>query len=349
MTKEQGKPIRMARNEVGYAADFLQLVRRGGQAGLRRDHPVGRAPTSASSCCASRSAWSRAITPWNYPVSMITRKVRTGARRRVHDRAQAGGADAAAARSRSFKMLRGDRPARGRREPRHHRDPSTVGDASWSPTRSCARSRSPGRPRSASSSRQQAARRRQAGVAGARRARAVHRVRRRRPRARGQGRGGGEVPQHRPGVHLPEPHVRPARHRRAVPRHAWTSASATLKAGSGLDRRRHRRTADRRRRADEDGAAGGRRRSTRARVCHRRRAAHRRRARRRLLLRAHAARRRHARHAHLPRGDLRPDRAGHRVRRRRRGHRDGQRHRLRAGVVRVHPSRSPARSGSSRR
>jgi acyl-CoA reductase-like NAD-dependent aldehyde dehydrogenase len=37
MTREQGKPLKAARNEVQYGADFLLVVRRGGQAGLRGD------------------------------------------------------------------------------------------------------------------------------------------------------------------------------------------------------------------------------------------------------------------------------------------------------------------------
>ena len=74
MTKEQGKPLRMARNEVGYAADFLlwfaeeakrvygEMIpsARADQRFLVLQQPVG--------VCA-------AITPWNYPISMITRKV----------------------------------------------------------------------------------------------------------------------------------------------------------------------------------------------------------------------------------------------------------------------------------
>jgi succinate-semialdehyde dehydrogenase/glutarate-semialdehyde dehydrogenase len=74
MTKEQGKPLRMARTEVGYAADFLLWFAeeakriygevipssRAGQRFLVLQQPVG--------VCS-------AITPWNYPISMITRKV----------------------------------------------------------------------------------------------------------------------------------------------------------------------------------------------------------------------------------------------------------------------------------
>lgn len=74
MTTEQGKPIRAARIEVTYAADFLQwfageAVRVYGQTipSSRADQRflVMRQPVGV---CA-------AITPWNYPVSMITRKV----------------------------------------------------------------------------------------------------------------------------------------------------------------------------------------------------------------------------------------------------------------------------------
>jgi succinate-semialdehyde dehydrogenase/glutarate-semialdehyde dehydrogenase len=74
MTQEQGKPLRAARNEVGYAADFLswfaeEAKRIGGvtipsaradQRFITMRQPVGVVA---------------AITPWNYPISMITRKL----------------------------------------------------------------------------------------------------------------------------------------------------------------------------------------------------------------------------------------------------------------------------------
>jgi succinate-semialdehyde dehydrogenase / glutarate-semialdehyde dehydrogenase len=74
MTAEQGKPLRAARNEVRYAADFLQWFgeeakrvygstipsARGDQRFITMHQPVGLVA---------------AITPWNYPISMITRKV----------------------------------------------------------------------------------------------------------------------------------------------------------------------------------------------------------------------------------------------------------------------------------
>ncbi|HXY93428.1 MAG TPA: NAD-dependent succinate-semialdehyde dehydrogenase [Acidimicrobiia bacterium] len=73
MTLEQGKPLRMARTEVTYASDFLLWfaeeakrvygetipASRSDQRFLVMHQPVGVAA---------------AITPWNYPISMITRK-----------------------------------------------------------------------------------------------------------------------------------------------------------------------------------------------------------------------------------------------------------------------------------
>lgn len=74
MTREQGKPIRMARTEVSYAADFViwfaeEAKRVYGETipSARADHrfQVLRQPVGVAA----------AITPWNYPISMITRKV----------------------------------------------------------------------------------------------------------------------------------------------------------------------------------------------------------------------------------------------------------------------------------
>ncbi|MGW0590587.1 NAD-dependent succinate-semialdehyde dehydrogenase [Streptosporangium sp. NPDC002607] len=74
MTAEQGKPLRAARTEVKYAADFLiwfaeEAKRLYGQTipSARADQRflVMRQPVGVVG----------AITPWNYPISMITRKV----------------------------------------------------------------------------------------------------------------------------------------------------------------------------------------------------------------------------------------------------------------------------------
>ncbi len=74
MTREQGKPLKAALNEVGYGADFLLWFAeeakrmygetipsaRANQRFWVQQHPVGVVG---------------AITPWNYPISMITRKL----------------------------------------------------------------------------------------------------------------------------------------------------------------------------------------------------------------------------------------------------------------------------------
>ncbi|MCP5148989.1 MAG: NAD-dependent succinate-semialdehyde dehydrogenase [Pseudomonadales bacterium] len=74
MTREQGKPLKAARNEVKYAADFLlwfaeEAKRIYGETipSARRDQRflVQKCPVGVVA----------AITPWNYPISMLTRKL----------------------------------------------------------------------------------------------------------------------------------------------------------------------------------------------------------------------------------------------------------------------------------
>jgi succinate-semialdehyde dehydrogenase/glutarate-semialdehyde dehydrogenase len=74
MTREQGKPIRAARNEVKYGADFLLWFAEEAKRIYGRTIPSARAD--------QRFIVHRqpvgvvgAVTPWNYPISMITRKV----------------------------------------------------------------------------------------------------------------------------------------------------------------------------------------------------------------------------------------------------------------------------------
>jgi succinate-semialdehyde dehydrogenase/glutarate-semialdehyde dehydrogenase len=74
MTQEQGKPLRMARNEVGYAADFLLWF---------AEEAKRVYGTTIASARADRRFMTMfqpvgvtaAITPWNYPISMLTRKI----------------------------------------------------------------------------------------------------------------------------------------------------------------------------------------------------------------------------------------------------------------------------------
>jgi succinate-semialdehyde dehydrogenase/glutarate-semialdehyde dehydrogenase len=74
MTREQGKPLKAARAEVKYAADFLiwfaEEAKRVGGDWLPSQRPDQRflsvkAPVGVVA----------AITPWNYPISMLTRKM----------------------------------------------------------------------------------------------------------------------------------------------------------------------------------------------------------------------------------------------------------------------------------
>jgi len=74
MTREQGKPLRAARTEVQYAADFLIWFAEEAKRIYGRTIPSARAdqrfvvqhqPVGVVG----------AVTPWNYPISMITRKI----------------------------------------------------------------------------------------------------------------------------------------------------------------------------------------------------------------------------------------------------------------------------------
>ena len=137
---------------------------------------------------------------------MLTRKVGARARRRLHDRAQAGRADAAAARSRCSRCFDEVGLPAGVVNLVTTADPEPVGRRAGRRNPTVRKITFTG---STEVGKLHRGSRRAAGVKrvshGARRPRAVHRVRRRRPGARGQGRGRGQVPQHRPGVHLPQP------------------------------------------------------------------------------------------------------------------------------------------------
>lgn len=73
MTEEQGKPLKAARNECKYGADFLLWFAEEAKRIYGRTIP---APRSDQRFIVSHQPVGvvGAITPWNYPVSMITRK-----------------------------------------------------------------------------------------------------------------------------------------------------------------------------------------------------------------------------------------------------------------------------------
>ncbi|GAB3715628.1 NAD-dependent succinate-semialdehyde dehydrogenase [Nocardiopsis oceani] len=74
MTREQGKPIRMARAEVTYAADFLLWFAEEAKRVYGEMIPSARADQRFLVMHQAVGV-AAAITPWNYPISMLTRKI----------------------------------------------------------------------------------------------------------------------------------------------------------------------------------------------------------------------------------------------------------------------------------
>lgn len=74
MTREQGKPLKAAQNEVQYAADFLLWFAEEAKRVYGESIPSARADQRFFVAHQAVGVVA-AITPWNYPVSMITRKV----------------------------------------------------------------------------------------------------------------------------------------------------------------------------------------------------------------------------------------------------------------------------------
>lgn len=74
MTSEQGKPLVAARNEVQYGADFLLWFAEEAKRVYGRTIPSAR-PDQRFMVLQQPVGVVGAVTPWNYPVSMITRKI----------------------------------------------------------------------------------------------------------------------------------------------------------------------------------------------------------------------------------------------------------------------------------
>lgn len=74
MTTEQGKPLRAALNEVQYAADFLLWFAEEAKRVGGRSIPSARA-NQRFMVVQQALGVVGAITPWNYPISMLTRKL----------------------------------------------------------------------------------------------------------------------------------------------------------------------------------------------------------------------------------------------------------------------------------
>lgn len=74
MTREQGKPLKAALNEVQYAADFLRWFAEEAKRVYGETIPSARADQRFMVRYQAIGVVA-AVTPWNYPISMITRKV----------------------------------------------------------------------------------------------------------------------------------------------------------------------------------------------------------------------------------------------------------------------------------
>ena len=116
MTSEQGKPLAEARGEVDYAAAFVEFYAEEAKRIYGEIIPTFRAD-SRILVVKQPIGVVAAITPWNFPAAMITRKVGAGDRGRLYGGGQARARDAAhRARARRTRLAR--RHARRRAQPR---------------------------------------------------------------------------------------------------------------------------------------------------------------------------------------------------------------------------------------
>ena len=183
LVREQGKPLAEAKLEIGYAASFYEWF---GEEAKRLD---GRRDPAAAARPADRRAPAadrrhRGDHAVELPRRDADAQVGSCARRRLHDGAEAGRADAAVG-ARGRRARRGGGRAAGRvldRHGRRRRRPADRRRDDLQPDRPQARLHRLDRGRQAADG--PVRRPGQEGLARARRQRAVHRLRRRRPRAR---------------------------------------------------------------------------------------------------------------------------------------------------------------------
>ena len=73
MTVEQGKPLAESRGEIAYGASFIEWFAEEGEARLRR-HDPGAGADRRIVVIKQPIGVCAAVTPWNFPNAMITRK-----------------------------------------------------------------------------------------------------------------------------------------------------------------------------------------------------------------------------------------------------------------------------------
>ena len=227
MTAEQGKPLAESRGEIAYGASFIEFFAEEGKRIYGETIPSPW-PNARMVVIKQPIGVVAAITPWNFPNAMITRKAGPALAAGCAFVVQAGGRNAAfgagAGRTRRARghpagRLLGDH----RLGARDRRGDDGEPDRARPHLHRLDRGR-PGADGAMRADHQEARAR-------ARRQRAVHRVRRRRSRRRGPGRDGLEIPQRRPDLRLRQPPAgagrRLRRLRREARRGGRSSRSAT--------------------------------------------------------------------------------------------------------------------------
>ena len=233
MTLEMGKPLAEARGEVAYGGEFLRWF---SEEAVRISGRYGSNPEGTGRMIVSQHPVGPCflITPWNFPLAMATRKIAP---------ALAAGCTVVIKPAELTPLTtlllraaaRRGRPARRRRQRHHDLDLGRgVRPDHRRPAPAQAQLHRLDR-RSARSSSQQSAAGRAAHLDGARRQRPVRRLRRRRPRQGRRRRDAGEVPQHRPGLHRGQPVHRARVGRRRVRRAASPSACSGCTIGRGTE------------------------------------------------------------------------------------------------------------------
>ena len=223
MTAEQGKPLAESKGEIAYAASFIEWFAEEGKR-VYGDVIPGHQPDKRIVVLRQPIGVVAAITPWNFPAAMITRKAgpalaagctivcKPATQTPYSALALAELAERAGIPKGVFNVVTGSADRDRRRD-------------DLQPAGAQAHLHRLDRDRQDADA---AVRRHgQEGLARARRQRAVHRVRRRRPRRRGAGRDRLQVPQHRPDLRLRQPPAGAGRRLRRVRRQARRGGAAS--------------------------------------------------------------------------------------------------------------------------
>ncbi len=232
MTREQGKPLAESRGEIAYGAALRRVVRRGGEADLRRHHPDrGREPAPDGLQAAGRGV--RRDHALEFSERHDHAQMRAGARCRLHGRGQARELHAlfrpGAGRARGAR-----RHPQGRLQRRHRRRQG--GRRRADQQRYCAQAVVHRLDRGRQDPAQAVRRHGQEGQHGARWPCASDHLRRRRHRRRGQGRDRVQVPQLRPDLRLHQPDLRAGAGLRRVRRRSSRPRSPSSRSAPASSR-----------------------------------------------------------------------------------------------------------------